>query len=253
MRSRPLIGITCSTVAGKSESVWTDGLKSAYASAVWRGGGTPVLIPNLAPEAVDAAIKPLDGLLLSGGRDIEPRIYGDGDKHSTVELDTPRDAFELPLALAAYRRSMPILGICRGIQALNVALGGTLWQDLPSQTPSSVAHRQGAPGSEATHALRIEPGSALAGALGHAEMRVNTFHHQAVKTVAGCLRAVGWAEDGLVEALESPDRPFVVAVQYHPEEMAGVCEASARLFAAFVAASRVFAVSPRCEDSCRGD
>ncbi len=236
MAFRPVIGITASTVAEANADKWTDQLKQAYARAIWDAGGIPLLLPNLPDADPDAILTCIDGLLLSGGRDVEPVLYGDGEIHPTVELDVPRDRFELPLIRAAHGRDIPILGICRGIQSLNVALGGTLWQDLPSQSPSDVKHRQDAAGDQATHTLRLEPECRLAAVFGRRELPVNSFHHQAVRAVADGLVAVGWAEDGIVEAVEDPRRRFVIGVQYHPEEMAGSCAASASLFASFVAA-----------------
>lgn len=247
MSLRPIVGITCTTHSVADQSVWTDQLKHAYARAVWNAGGMPVLMPNVADPAAARLADRMDGLLLSGGRDLEPSLYGDAETHPTVELDRPRDAFELPLTRRAFEINMPILGICRGIQTLNVALGGTLWQDVPSQWRGTserdggpLTHRQEEPGSQATHGLRMAAGSVLRAALGVAEFAVNTFHHQAVRDVADPLRAVGWSEDGLIEAVEAPDRAFVIGVQYHPEEMADTCAISARLFAAFVEACATF-------------
>jgi putative glutamine amidotransferase len=233
MRHRPVIGITSSTVEN------ADHLKRNYAQSVWDAGGIPVALPNLGAEAVGPVLDALDGLLISGGRDVEPRLYGEMEVHPTVELDLLRDAFEMDLIREAYGCDMPILGICRGIQALNVALGGTLWQDVPGQFPATVRvqHRQTEPGAQPTHELRIQPGSRLADIMGCTTMRVNTFHHQAVRNVAPGLAVVGWAEDGLIEAVEATDRRFVIAVQYHPEEMAATCALSAGLFARFVAAA----------------
>jgi len=229
--------MTASTLSESKSDTWTDQLKQAYSRAVWNAGGLPVLLPNLPDSDPDQTLDGIDGLLLSGGRDIEPSLYGDVETHPTVELDRPRDRCEMPLILAAHRRGMPILGICRGIQSLNVALGGSLWQDVPSQVPSDVKHRQEASGEQATHMLRIEDGCRLAVVLEINELPVNSFHHQAVRAVAPGLRAVGWSQDGLIEAIEDPSRPFVIGVQYHPEEMAGVCAVSARLFARFVTAA----------------
>ena len=238
MAKRAVIGLTASTQSANNAGTWTDQLKQAYSRAVVKAGGVPVILPNVPGCDPEPFLDRIDGLLLSGGRDIAPALYGDEETHPTVEVDGPRDDFELPLIRAAYRRGMPILGICRGIQSLNVALGGSLWQDVPSQLPSDVKHSQDAPGAEPTHLLRLESGCRLAGVFGRAEVSVNSFHHQAVRTVAGGLRAVGWSQDGLIEAIEDPGKPFVIGLQYHPEEMVEVCEASARLFAGFAAACR---------------
>ena len=131
-----------------------------------------------------------------------------------------RDLFELALFAAARQRELPILGICRGIQVVNVALGGTLWQDLPSERPGEVDHNPEAARSERTHLVRLEPGSLAASALGGTEIRVNSFHHQAIRDLAPKLVATGWTDDGLIEAVESaPGQPWLLAVQWHPEEM----------------------------------
>jgi len=232
----PIIGITCSTVAGASAPP-ADQLGQAYARAVATVGGIPVLIPNVPVPNASALIAALDGLLLSGGRDVAPERYGAEDRHPATEVDLLRDEIELQLIHAALAQRIPILGICRGIQSLNVALGGTLYQDLPSERPGPIAHRQNEPRHVATHRLVIEPDSLAAGALGVTVLAVNTFHHQAVKEAAPTLRVTGHAEDGLIEAVEAPDFGFVLGVQYHPEEMVETCAASLRLFRAFVEAA----------------
>jgi len=233
----PLIGITCATDPQASDQV-VDRLAQTYTGAIRCAGGLPVILPNLDGHSQTDVVARVDGLLLSGGRDIAPQLYGAAEQHPTVELDLPRDAAEVPLIRAALEANLPILAICRGIQALNVALGGTLYQDLPSERPGEVIHRQKQARHVATHRLRLVAGSTTADALGVLDLPVNSFHHQAVREVAPALWVSGYAEDGLVEALEAPDRPFVVAVQYHPEELVGVCEASRRLFARFVEAAR---------------
>jgi putative glutamine amidotransferase len=131
-----------------------------------------------------------------------------------------RDLFELALFAAARQRELPMLGICRGIQVVNVALGGTLWQDLPSERPGPVDHYSEAGRSERTHLVRLQAGTLTAGALGGTEIRVNSFHHQAIRDLAPKLVATGWSEDGLIEAVEAaPGEPWLLAVQWHPEEM----------------------------------
>jgi len=233
----PLIGVTCSTEAKDADAPPADRLAHTYTRAVLMAGGLPVLIPNVAETPIGDLLGRLDGLLLTGGRDVAPAHYGQLDVHPSVELDTLRDAVELPLIREAFERDVPILAICRGIQALNVALGGTLFQDLPSQRPGFVSHRQTAPRHEATHQLVLEPGSLAARALNVTQLRVNSFHHQGVEYVAPPLKATGYAEDGLIEAVEAEGRRFVLGVQYHPEEMVNVCESSRRLFRTFVTAA----------------
>lgn len=232
---KPLIGITCSSEPSDGSSAVADRLPRAYARAVFEAGGIPMVLPNAPAIELADVLDRLDGLLLSGGRDVAPGLYTSEAVHASVEIDKDRDEMELPLIREAFARDMPILGICRGIQALNVALGGSLYQDLPSERPGDVLHRQTAPRSEATHLLEVSPGARIAEALGVTTLRVNSFHHQAVREPAKGLVVVGRAEDGLIEALEAPDRRFVVSVQYHPEEMVGVCGASLGLFRSLIA------------------
>lgn len=233
---RPLIGLTCYSEVDDDGRPSGYRLGHRYVQAVLDAGGLPVLIPN-APAAAQEVVERLDGLLVSGGRDVEPSLYGEAEQHPTVELDRPRDATELPLIRWAYERGLPLLGICRGIQAVNVALGGSLFQDLPSQRPGPVVHRQSQARHVATHQLILRAGSLTARCLGTETLMVNSFHHQAVRNPAPCLRVVGHAEDGVIEALEAEDRRFFVCVQYHPEEMTDVCGHSRRLFEEFVRAA----------------
>lgn len=233
---QPLIGISCSVFANDAGQPAGDRLVWAYARAVAAAGGVPVLLPNLAVD-LEALMQRLDGLLLAGGEDICPERYGEGERHPKVVVTPARDDLEIPLARLAVERGLPVLGICRGIQLLNVALGGTLYQDLPDQRPSAVAHRQADARHLGTHAFVPEADSRLAALIGPEPLRVNTFHHQAVREVAPGLVVCARAEDGLIEALETADGR-VVAVQYHPEDMAPVCPRSAALFAGFIATCR---------------
>lgn len=231
---RPLIGLTCGTAESRPDEPLRDQLGQSYTRAIVQAGGIAVIIPNVPMGSVEDLLAPLDGLVLTGGRDVAPAQYGVETVHPSVELDLPRDETELALARTAFARDMPILGICRGIQLLNVALGGTLYQDLPSEWGGAITHRQSSARPLATHRLILEPDSLIARVFGTTELRVNSFHHQAVRRVASELRVVGHAEDGLIEALEAPNRTFVVAVQYHPEEMVDICPLSRSLFRTFV-------------------
>ncbi len=235
--SRPLIGITCGTSALDTKAPNPqDRLNCAYSRAVLQAGGVPVILPNLDDAAaIETWLNRLDGLLLSGGYDLDPCLFGEPTLNDTVEIDGPRDAAELPLIHLALERPLPLFAICRGIQSLNVALGGTLYQDLPAQLTTAVCHRQEAPRSVCTHAVRVTPGSRLAEIVGSPTLEVNSFHHQAVKDLAPGLEAVGHAEDGVIEALERPGPRFLLAVQFHPEEMVGDSVAARKLFSAFVA------------------
>lgn len=197
------------------------GLNSAYVRSVLAAGGVPVMLsPLMGPSYAARALDGVDGLVLTGGEDMDPAWYHAEPHPKANPPSRERDLFELALFAAARQREVPILGICRGIQVVNVALGGTLWQDLPSERPGEVDHYPEAARSERTHMVRLQPGSLTASALGATEIRVNSFHHQAIRELAPDLVATGWAEDGLIEAVESaPGQPWLLAVQWHPEEM----------------------------------
>lgn len=198
-------------------------LNAAYLEAVERAGGLPVVVAPLASIAeVGRIIDAVDALLLTGGEDVDPARY-DQPPHPTVDRVNPeRDATEIALVLAAQRRALPTLAICRGIQLLNVALGGSLVQDIPSQRPGALAHDPEGPRDARVHEVQIEPGSRLATLLGARSLRVNSMHHQAVDEVADGLRATAWAADGLIEGVEwATPEWWLVGVQWHPEELTG--------------------------------
>ena len=202
-----------------------------YPDAIRRAGAIPVVIPPMDAAAIDPLLDGLWGLCLSGGPDLEPSCYG-AEPHPALGPTEPHlDIFEIALLRAAEARGMPVLAICRGLQVLNVARGGTLIQDLPSERPSDIDHRQAPPGSTPTHDATLVD-SLTADCLGTRELRVNSFHHQAVDRLGDGLRVVGWAPDGVIEALEATDRSFTVAVQWHAESMTRSPE-QARLLAAF--------------------
>lgn len=236
---RPLIGITCGTNALTLDAGHPqDLLNTAYSRSVLEAGGIPVILPNLAdPDSVGTWLERLDGLLLSGGYDLDPALYGETKLNDTVQVDAPRDAFEIPLIREAAARDLPVLGICRGIQSLNVALGGTLFQDIPTQNPSPIQHRQPEGRDACTHQVVVMPGSLAARAAGAEGFAANSFHHQAVNEVAPGLVVSGRADDGVVEALEALHARFILGVQFHPEELTAVSAEARRLFRAFVGAS----------------
>ena len=241
---RPLIGITCGTEAFPNGTPdYRDRLNAAYSHAVWQAGGQPVTVPNLAGADRLDLLQRLDGLLVSGGDDIHPSHYGEEVLNDTVDVDAPRDSSELPFLHHALESDLPLLCICRGLQSLNVVLGGTLWQDQPSQRPSQVIHKQTERRDVGTHPVRIESLSRLAQVVGDTSLTVNSFHHQAIRDLAPALRPVAFAEDGIVEAVELTGEGalkterFVIGVQFHPEEMVTVCPRQLRLFEAFVSAS----------------
>ncbi|MFN3284842.1 MAG: gamma-glutamyl-gamma-aminobutyrate hydrolase family protein [bacterium] len=190
-------------------------LPAAYVDAVRRAGGVPLLLPP-GEERPERVLEVVDGLILAGGGDIDPASYG-GQSHPTLYLvDPERDRFELHLARAVVDRSVPVLGICRGSQVLNVAWGGDLVPHLPEDEDATVRHRL-PPRIPTDHPVRVDPGSRLAGILGEPEVSVRSWHHQAVRRVAPGWRAVAWAPDGTVEAVEWQQDAWAVGVQWHPE------------------------------------
>ena len=212
-------------------------LNAAYPRAIERAGGIPVVVPPLLRLAeLDRVLDAVDGLLLTGGEDIDPAHYKAPRHPATEDPNAERDATELALVAAARRRSLPTLAICRGIQLLDVALGGTLVQDIPSERSDALAHDPGGPRHARVHEVRIEPGSRLAAALGATCLTVNSFHHQSVDRVADGLRATAWSPDGIIEGVEwAADDWWSVAVQWHPEELVdGSEEWDRQLFAAFI-------------------
>lgn len=215
------------------------GVNSAYVQSLVAAGAIPLILPPAIGAAhAMGAVESIDALLLSGGEDLDPAWYGAATSPDLGDVDRERDLFELALFAAARQRGMPILGICRGIQLINVALGGTLWQHLPGERPSAVDHDRRDARSARTHGISLEAGSRAAGVLGRTAMDVNSFHHQGIRELAPPLRASGWADDGLVEAVEGPaTEPWLLAVQWHPEEMLGDTAAPERgLFRALVEA-----------------
>jgi putative glutamine amidotransferase len=180
----------------------------------------------------------LDGLLLPGGADVEPRRYGAEPRNDAGLYTMPEvDAVEFALLEWALADGLPVLAICRGIQVLNVACGGTLWQDLRVEGVTQEPH-DCEPRDSLVHALHVEPESLLARTLGKTSIQVNSLHHQAIRDLGSSLRAVGRTDDGLIEGVEMPDRPFVVGIQCHPEELIAKAEWSRRLFDGLVRAGR---------------
>lgn len=198
------------------------GVNVAYVRRLVRAGGMPlVLSPVLEPGRADEVLSDMDGLLLSGGADIAPERYGTVPSPRLGAVEPERDAFELALFAAARGRGLPVLAICRGLQLVNVATGGTLWQDLPSERPGAITHQQAEPRSVRTHDVRLQPGSRTATCLGVDALRANSMHHQAVRDLGDGLVATGWAADGVIEALEARDgAAWLLGVQWHPEDLA---------------------------------
>lgn len=229
--SQPTIGITVSARA--PESAASRAAMALYVAAVEAHGARVVLL-RPGPEAV--TLEGLDALLLAGGGDIDPGWYWELPHPLLGEVERARDLMEIGLAREAARRGLPMLGICRGAQVIGVALGGTLHQDIGACVRRPLAHRSDGD-QPVSHRIRLAEGCLLQQVLEQSELNTNSFHHQANARLGAEVRAVGWAEDGVVEAIEGPGR-FLVGVQWHPERMVGEDEGQARLFGAFVEASR---------------
>lgn len=236
----PLIGITCSRLVGGSWSAYSPGhlmdyTFDEYSRAVLSSGGAPVLIPVAQDNgSINTVLERLDGLLLSGGPDIHPRRYKEQPLAGLGEIDDELDQMELSAARKAYRRNLPILAVCRGIQILNVCLGGSLYQDIDRQLAGGINHSQKAAKSVPTHTVSISDGTRLREVFGKKNIWVNGRHHQAVKDLAPGLVVSATAADGVVEAVEDPSKQFVVGVQWHPEGNWKDDLNSKRLFKAFV-------------------
>jgi putative glutamine amidotransferase len=233
----PVIGITAGELVA-SYGVWKENaslVPADYVHVVAKAGGVPIVLTP-SPGAAETLIERIDGLILTGGVDMDADLYAAQRHPKSQQPDRVRDDFEIALLDAAAARDMPVLGICRGIQVVNVWRGGTLHQHLPDV----VHHREhmAVPGTYSEHLVRVEPKSRLGEVLGRPELEAPGHHHQAPDRIGAGLVANAWAEDGTVEGLEDPDRRFLVAVQWHPE----VGE-DPLLFDALVAAARGAAVT----------
>lgn len=210
-----------------------------YMEGVTRAGGVSVMLPlTNSPGNLTRLLDIVDGVLMAGGQDVEPEVYGETRLSVCGEVSPERDAMEAALLDEAIRRGKPILGICRGIQFLNVHLGGTLWQDLPTQRPLDTCRCQKPPYDRSVHEVRVLPGTPLWELTRTETMPVNSCHHQAVKELAAALVPMAMSEDGLVEAAYLPNRPFVWTVQRHPEFSHKRGDNSMRLFRALVDACK---------------
>lgn len=227
---RPRIGIT--TYGRNEEGRFC--VPAAYVDAVRQAGGVPLLLPPGEPEP-EAVLQVVDALLLTGGGDIDPSAYGGQDHPTLYMVDPERDRFELRLARAVVREGVPVLGICRGSQVLNVAWGGDLVPHLPEDAQAPVRHRL-PPRVPTDHRVQVEPASRLASLVGQTEFSVRSWHHQAVRRVAPGWRAVAWAPDGTVEAVEKEEGGWAVGVQWHPE-LSAEDPPHRRLFEALVRAA----------------
>lgn len=227
--SKPIIGIACSYSDGRIN------MGNTYLFAIYAAGGIPVYLPLTDdPDFFRSVANDFDGFLYSGGVDLNPERYGESVTAQNVEIDDARDAYELALFNEIYKTGKPILGICRGIQTLNVALGGTLLQDIPN-------HRQGDLGythKDAPQNVTLVRNSMLYNIIGVEKFKVNSWHHQAVKDLAPTLEIDARSDDGIIEAVHSTEHPFLLGIQWHPEILQANDKNAAAIFKAFVDACK---------------
>lgn len=229
MSHKPLIALT-SSYRGDN----TIALRHTYFGAVYDAGGIPVALERTEdPARIARYVADFDGFLFTGGVDVDPACYGEPITGEGVEIDAARDRFELLLCEAVLRSGKPVLGICRGIQLLNVARGGTLYQHIEGHRQSPV------PAVERPQHVTVTPDTRLHALVGTGDIMVNSFHHQAIKDIAPALRVTAVADDGTVEAMEDPAHPFFLGVQWHPEYYHALCRTSKVIFDAFVEAASV--------------
>ncbi|MBI5815322.1 MAG: gamma-glutamyl-gamma-aminobutyrate hydrolase family protein [Nitrospinae bacterium] len=251
----PLIGITVDTNYGSEDREIQSGLnprgqsvfwlKKSYTDAVEKSGGVPVLIPVVAtPAIMDRYLEIIDGLIISGGEfDIDPKLYGERKIPLCGALKPDRTLMEMRLLKKGLKMKMPVLGVCGGHQVINVAFGGSLYQDIPSQAGGPVKHEQKpVPSTQASHDVEIAEGTLLAAVIGARKIKVNSTHHQGIKKLGRGLCASGKAIDGLVEAVErkGDKGPFLLGTQWHPEQLYNKDQASRKIFKKFMEACVVF-------------
>jgi putative glutamine amidotransferase len=235
----PLIGITTNPFMPKNSQL-SDKLAHTYGKAVQAAGGIPLLLPTIiSTEDIAQLRNHLGGILLSGGGDVAPQRFPEADTGLSEDVSEQRDELELTLVNLSLRTNWPLLGICRGCQVINVALGGTLYTDIPTQVNSPLVHNSASElGRDyLAHEVTIINGTDLAAVLGESTLMVNSFHHQSVKQVGAGLRVSARASDGLVEGLELPGQSFFLGVQWHPECLPLLKEQQA-LFEAFIQSAR---------------
>ncbi len=239
---RPVIGLTTKPVPVTNSLGEVDShvLTRTYTDSVLRAGGTPLLLLPVPAPAIEGLLDRIDGLVLTGGGDVSPHRYGQDEDETVRGVDFDRDEFELELVLAAKARGMPVFAICRGHQVLNVALGGTLLQDIALAIGSMDHDQVGHLAWEGHQPIKIDPASRLCDIVGDSELLVNSIHHQAIDRLAPGLTPVAWAQDGVIEAVQHDDGEWpLLSVQWHPEVLGDRDDvASFRLFSAFVDAAR---------------
>ena len=248
VNDRPIIGLSCANGDFVSQT------GKNYSESIKKAGGAPVLLPIISDSvALRNIIGTLDALILIGGEDVAPAYYKEENLPELGKVDPERDTYDMLLAKIAKDMCLPVLGICRGCQLLNIFYGGTLYQDLPSQrADTTIHHRQKESAGVATHSIKIVPGSRIAGIFGPEDMMVNTFHHQAVKDLAPGFEPAAWAPDGVLEAMEAKNGLPILGVQFHPEGLynLGGSERAAKIFKWLLDEARVYRHARNLHEKC---
>lgn len=237
---RPIIAVLGGLIQTDAGEFSTrDGIPRAYALAIMAAGGVPFMVPCLEDEeAVQALLGRAEGLLISGGADVSPDEFGQEPRPQLGGVEPLRDRLDqIAVRYALAHPDLPVLGVCRGIQALAVFAEGTLIQDIPSQVPEAIQHSQKAPGWHGSHEIAIESNSLLAAATGRTRAMVNSYHHQAVDQLPDGFRATARTSDGVIEGMERPESRFCLGLQFHPELMAPRHPFIAMIFGRFMAAA----------------
>ncbi len=241
---KPIIGVTPDYNAGDRKDMGgkhpTYFLRARYLNAVEEAGGIPFILPLMnKPLAWKQILSRVDGLLITGsGSDLSPELYGEKQHYPFKRMSEERASLELGLAKLAYKNEVPTLGICGGMQSITVALGGTLFQDINSQMTTTIPHQPPWSATRAAHAIHIVPQSLLYRIVGKVKIRVNSSHHQSVKDVPRSLTTTAVSPDGVIEAIEATDKPFLLGVQWHPEFLHDRDPLQLRIFQALILASR---------------
>ena len=244
---RPVIGVTPDFNAGNRKDMGgkepTYFLRARYLQAVQEAGGVPLVLPLVVSRTQHSfLLQRLDGLLVTGsGSDLAPQFYGESKQYPFQQMSEERARLELGFSQLAFKHQVPTLGICGGMQSMNVALGGTLIQDIPSQIVTKIQHLQKSSAENTVHPIQIEPKTLLRRIIKKSNMPVNSSHHQSVKTISRSLQVSAVAPDGVIEAIEASNHPFWLGVQWHPEFLYRKDLLQKRLFSAFIKAARHYA------------
>ena len=213
-------------------------LQPTYVDAIIKSGGIPFILPYTFDDELESMLDNCDGFLFSGGGDIDPKYYGENISSECGNIQNKRDEFELRLFDKIIKTGKPIMGICRGAQVINVALGGTLYQDIPTQINTNISHRQVEPKDCFSHSVSVMQETPLFDLVGSDNIRVNSFHHQSIKSLGKNLQVMAKADDGIIEAVYSTDRQYIRAYQWHPERLFACDEISRKLFEDFIISTK---------------